>query len=68
MSRPHANVSKLVVKFPMYAMSGSEIFGGRLVEMYDVDGDWGSGSGTEYATAGQYGSECTKEQANEAAK
>jgi len=38
-------------------MRGSEIFEGRLVEMYDVDGDWGVGRGTEYATAGQYGNE-----------
>lgn len=53
-------------KFPIEESKGSDIVEGRLVGVYEVDGAVGGGSGTEYATAGQYGSECTNEQAKDA--
>lgn len=67
-SRPQANVVRTVVKFAIYEIRGFEISSGILVAVYVVSPLGGAGSGTVYATAGQYGNECTRGQLKAAVK
>ncbi len=66
MSRPHAMVRSMTVKFAMFSSMGSMRADGRLVESYDSDGNSGAERGTANDTEGQNGNEETIGQENDA--